>query len=406
MHTHLLLSKAPALHVLRLAFLLNVVALLSPVRNSLWDLSVALTPWLWMLIWPAARVEASRLARRHADLVTASALISMLILIGAISRGLIDEEWRLACVPPIWLPIAALSRAFERDWPAAKHPGLDVALASSVLIIAGTCIWQLLVEHQPRPQGVFFGVLNGPLVLMTACLMWASPGNHQAQDGHRWQHAIMIAAVFGSIATRAKTPFMAFVVATLLALLLDRHNWRRTLTISVPVIGFWGVFLRQRFVDVGSDVATYRSGQFSSSAGDRLDALLWAQYHLLDHPWLGYGPSQLTEAFNGRWLEWGRAESSITKIYHLHNEYLQLPLAHGAPAFIVVIVFWALLSHAIYSSQAPKRAKIPLWLMISILATTSSTDCFSFWLAGWAACFTLAGLAVATIAKHEDPHPQ
>lgn len=406
MRLYLTLGNSPINHALRLIFLVNVVALISPVRNSLWDLGASLLPWSWMLMWPAARDETKRLAQRHADLLIASALTSVLILLGALSRDLRDEEWRLACVPIIWLPVAALASVSRGATYSEEHHGIRVALAAGTLLIAGTCCWQLLIERQQRPQGLFFGVLNGPLLLMMACLMWANLTQRMTQTSERWWCTFIAAAVFGAIATRAKTPFIAFCVATLIALLIDRKNSKRTLLISLPVIGFWGAFLRKRFSDIGSDMETYRSGQFSSSAGDRLDAMLWSQNHLLDHPWLGYGPNQLTDAFNGRWVEWGRIESSSTKIYHLHNEYLQLPLAHGIPAFIAVIAFWLLLSKAIYKSNAHTSKKTPLWLMVSILAVTGFTDCFSFWLSGWAACFTLAGLAVTTLSNHEGRTPQ
>ena len=152
------------------------------------------------------------------------------------------------------------------------------------------------------------------------------------------------------------------------------------------------MILAKKITKFGDDLNQYKSGHSSSSTGDRIDALKWSMEHFFDHPLIGYGPTQLTNAFNNRWAEWQQAESSITKILHLHNDYIQIALSYGTPCLALQVLFWITLCR--YSTNRRNKIEPTTLAIITIIATTSTADSFSYWSNIWATCYAMAGLII------------
>lgn len=380
-------------HVLGLLGSLSILLLLMPVRDSPWGHASALVPWIWTLCWTPARLALKRLVLNQACLVATSVGLSSMVLLGCIVRQSSPAELQIVPAPLVWMPVAAILITTHNHTDTWGRKAACTLLALAITITAAVICIQLWLMKVPRPQGVFYGVLNGPDLLMMAALLLAMT---DSSDLKRWRWYALI-ALMGAVSSMARTPLIAFVTATLIVAFWDTRHLKRTLLLCTPIAIGWGIFLKQRFLTLQTDMTTYQSGQYSSSAGDRVDALRWAKEHIFDNVLFGMGPNDLQRAFNARWVEWNRLEESITRIVHLHNDYIQIPIAYGIPAFFLFLLFWVFLSAKTTTSGGTKRSSAFILATVGVFATTSLTDSYSYWTEGWSFIFACAGFAVAIL---------
>ncbi|HET8870274.1 MAG TPA: O-antigen ligase family protein [Aquabacterium sp.] len=370
---------------------INVLALLLPLMNSDWEYASTITPWLWILCLPSVRQRAIQVAKTHRELVLASALASLWIAMGSVARQ-VPDEWRTATTPLLWLPIAAIFSSDEKESRARSLlPSiLALAILSSVLFLG----YQFFVERSPRPPGFSFNVLTGPMLLMMSCLFAVT---YQSQR-HPSQTAAFIviglATIGGAIMTQARTALMCFVIACCIyAIFLPQISKRILITGAVIAI-IWAALISSRFDIIKKDIDKYQGGSHRSSLGERTDAIVWGLQHFFDKPWLGFGREPLRTAFNQRWMEWHRPEESISKIVHLHNDYLQLALSYGIPTLIFTLAFWFGLARSIRRSNASDFQRAGCQTVLFMIATTSMVDSFTHWQGLWSMCVTCAGLTL------------
>lgn len=380
------LTFASAIHALAL---INLIALLLPARDSVWEHAAVCMPWVWVLLSREMREELCQVLFDHRALALCSLAFSILVLIGYTSRQIPTTEWRIAAVPLVWIPVATFART---QWRMNYSWISNCVLAS---IVATTLLlgWQFFILANPRPPGLSFNVLIGPLLMMQACAYYIL--NPQRNPQLRTSYLIATTAVIGAIITQSKSALIAFSVAWILSSAISKNNSKRIIFTCLPFSATWYLLIQDRFRQINSDIRSYELGRSSSSFGDRIDAIQWSIEHIPDHPWLGFGPTQLTQSYNQRWIEWGRDESSITKMLHLHNDYIQIPLSYGALALILISAIYLIIYKTIKKSHFQEQQKMAFGAFLAIFLTASIFDSYSYWIGMWGACFTSIGLILS-----------
>lgn len=369
---------------------LNVLVLLLPLETSDWEYTATITPWLWVLYSTPSRARLTQIVKENRSLVLVTALASIWMLIGSLSRQVADE-WRIATTPILWLPIAAIFKQHAHQTPPQTKQSVQAIMGIAILSTSTVLAYQLLIGKDPRPPGFSFNVLTGPMLLMMASLFIAADQN----SGSRPKLLLLIglASIGGSMMTQSRTALLCFIVGCgCCALFLPKIS-KNILAYSMPTSIIWMILISPRFDVIHTDISKYQNGSHRSSLGERTDAIVWGLQHIFDKPWLGFGREPLRNTFNSRWIEWSQPEDSITKILHLHNDYLQLALSYGMPTLVFTLIFWVGLFKLFNKPNIHPQQSTFCKITLLIIATTSLVDSFTHWQGLWAMCATCAGIA-------------
>jgi O-antigen ligase len=362
-----------------------------------------------MLTSGTLRANAKHILSSHAALAMAS--LALAALIGASCALRIcdfdDNDGYLAAI--IWLPMAAFTRASR----VHKHRDLVAMLSLVVAGLSLLIVWQFLIEGHPRPRGLSFNVLTGPMLMAMVCLLSAIRAHHASHPDQTadwistWISAI---GLTGTIVSQSRTALMAFVAAAVAFVATCQPGRRlKPALLAICMTLFWGYTQVNRYEEGKTEVAKLNRDQHVSSVGERSDGLRWGWQHLFEKPWLGLGPKELQDKFNMRGYEWGRSNPDYPFMAHLHNDYLQLAIEHGIPAMLCHLGMWLLLcKHCIMRRKSAlakgNSDRMAPWVlaMCTVYLAASLTDSFMYWVFTWATALSCLGIAAGLTTPEAD----
>ncbi len=391
---------------------INLLMLLLSVRDAPWNHGLMLLPWVFLLLDEQMRQVAWQLVRSLKALVFFALILAALIHTNCVVHqcGFEDADGRLP--PLVWLPFAAMIMAGRTGRLVAMS-----ALGAAILLITGLLAWQAWVVGAPRPAGMSFNVLTGPMLLGMVCMVQALLHSDEGALP-TWARqaclAITLTGLAGAVITQSRTSLLSYAIASL-AFLLITPNPKRNSALLLIAIGFsWAISMTNRYEEGQREIQKLKADQYISSMGERTDGLKWSLQHVLDAPLLGKGPQQLQDQFNKRGYEWGRKQPWTPLIHHLHNDYFQLAIAHGIPALLSHLGMWAcLVVHAVRRnrrSDSHQRKATFAWClaMAGVFLPAFLTDSYTYWVYTWAAvmcCFGLSAGALASLDSTSE-HPE
>lgn len=386
-----------------LVFSINILLLLLANFESTWDHAILTLPWVWVLMSTELRANAWKVIQSH-RLLTALSLGLVALMAAGCAQHVCSEYGTDALLPPmLWIPIAA----FTLNRKNGGHHALFIIMCAAVVGLSILVMWQFFLDGKPRPRGLSFNVLTGPMVMAMMCLLGALHAQLSAVR-NKFKlifRAVMTVGLAGTICTQSRTSLLSFIVAAVVFLVCTPKEDRAKLAFFiVPLTLFWGFSQINRYQEGQRDIDRLERGQYYSSFGERTDAYRWGKEHILDAPWFGKGAIAIQQEFKQRGMDWGRDVRSYPLLHHLHNDYLQLAISHGLPAMACFITFWLTFSRQLlmrHRKPATPFSYPPItgWLlaMMVIYMSAFMTDSFTYWVFTWGTVMACFGVAVGLV---------
>jgi O-antigen ligase len=349
------------------------------------------------------RAHAWKVIQSH-RLLTALSLGLVALMATGCAQHACSEYGTDALLPPLlWIPIAA----FTLNRKSGSHHALFIILCTAVAGLSILVMWQFFLDGKPRPRGLSFNVLTGPMIMAMMCLLGALYAQLSAVRSKFKLifRAVMTIVLAGTICTQSRTSLLSFIVAAVVFLLCTPKAERAKLALFiVPLIILWAFSQTNRYQEGQREIANLRLGQHYSSFGERTDAYRWGREHILDAPWFGKGAIAIQKEFKQRGRDWGRNVHSYPLLHHLHNDYLQLAISHGLPAMACFITFWLAFSRQLLMlhrklATSLSSPAITGWLlaMMVIYMSAFMTDSFTYWVFTWGTVMACFGVAVGLV---------
>jgi O-antigen ligase len=385
--------------------------------------SLAILPWLALAFFGQAGLASLRSIATHYRVATASTIVlALAIFINSALHGFNQTGMRhwFACIA--WLPLASLALIAQRSQIQARSAML-AAFALGLLLAAAVMIVQRAVLHHERPVGINHNVLSGTLALINLCvvfaLAYAPKGTAvvlsatQPARTNAWVASAVIAAIFVVVLSAARSPLLAFSVASLVLIALLGHHLRFTavliILLSALLIAALGY---TRFVEITREIATYVTGDHATSVGGRLDAWRWFSESGFDRAVIGQSPDVVKDSLATRANRWGLNGRPVIEMWHLHNDFLQMTAAYGV---LAALSFFAVLGGFVGTALArvvalrnrPRSRSLvtPCALIAAVIMAfvAGLTDSMSYWPVSWVAWSTaIAVLLAMQLAENED----
>jgi hypothetical protein len=286
-------------------------------------------------------------------------------------------------------------------------------LCTAVVGLSTLVMWQFFLDDMPRPRGLSFNVLTGPMVMAMMCLLAALHTELSSSLGNRFKlifRAVMVIGLAGTLCTQSRTSLLSFILAALIFLACAPKDGRAKLALALASLTLlWAFSQTNRYQEGEREIANMQRGQHYSSFGERTDAYRWGQEHILDAPWFGKGAIAIQDEFKHRGMDWGRDVSTYPFLHHLHNDYMQMAISHGLPAIACFIAIWLTFCRSIISQhrrRATTNASPPTtaWLLAlaTIYMSAFMTDSFTYWVFTWATVMTCFGMTVGLMTSLTD----
>jgi len=402
-------DPGPVEKLISVIFCANVLLLLAANHQSTWDHTIMVLPWLLVLGSRALRLTALRIVAKQKVLTAASIVLAALIALGCANRECAPPHFDAIYPPVLWIPIAA----FSVNAATAGFRSLFGITGLAILWVCVVMAIQAFVDGEPRPRGLSFNVLSGPMILAMLCLMGAMRG-FPANRRKSWiNHGFWLVAtvgIFGAILSQSRTAWMSFMAGALVYVWRTPTGRVKAAIVATVIAATWAGALTDRYRAGQIELAKMEQGRYiRSSMGERTDCLKWGLSHLTDAPLLGKGSQALQDQLAMREFEWHRPGATRFFLHHLHNDYLQVAVEHGWPAMVCFVFTWATLVRQAAHRRRPQfhsdqQGQAQAWVlaMTAVYLSAFATDSFTYWVYTWATASCCFGIGIALLIVMPD----
>lgn len=341
--------------------LLGIVPILYYPLGSNYSMSLK----LWVILLCLIFIVFEKLERR--DLVVLNdnymfllviyigLVISSLLLVGNIGRGLIGSEMR----PDGIVVMLVYVLLFWFVGSFRKRYSLFLLLGGLIVSLIGILQYYGLDILPPTEISVLwnkvaYSTIGNPnflgsyLVLLLPVAMYGFVGLK------KWYGLVVYGVIlYCLLATMSRGPWLGAMAAVgmfvLMLWLVKKFDWKRlgiVFVTSVALIGLFNVLedgaLLNRFGTIGTDIGEVVSGGENLEKAGSYRMFIWIRSLELvkENPLWGVGLEQLGYAFIDNYSEdmvqyWGR----VMFVDRAHNEYLHIAVSTGIPSLLVYLTF-------------------------------------------------------------------
>lgn len=282
-------------------------------------------------------------------------VISSLLLVGNIGRGLIGSEMR----PDGIVVMLVYVLLFWFVGSFRKRYSLFLLLGGLIVSLIGILQYYGLDILPPTEISVLwnkvaYSTIGNPnflgsyLVLLLPVAMYGFVGLK------KWYGLVVYGVIlYCLLATMSRGPWLGAMAAVgmfvLMLWLVKKFDWKRlgiVFVTSVALIGLFNVLedgaLLNRFGTIGTDIGEVVSGGENLEKAGSYRMFIWIRSLELvkENPLWGVGLEQLGYAFIDNYSEdmvqyWGR----VMFVDRAHNEYLHIAVSTGIPSLLVYLTF-------------------------------------------------------------------
>ena len=366
------------------------LALVASVPLSTSATAVLAVAWLISVI-PTLRRGDIGVVRAHAALW----LPLVFVALGMVGMLWADVAWidrwkgldsflKLAAIPLLMLQFRRSDRALWALW--AYLGACVLILALSTLFYAVPALYWRDMFTFPAPfknnatqSGEFVACIF--ILLPLAILAW--------QRGWRWHAAgaVILAAGFLhniGFAGTARTPLVVAPVLLLAMLIRMRRPTIAALSLAVAFViaaGLWTAspYLRERTIQLRTEIDVYRQGNAASSSGERLEFWKKSLESIATAPLIGHGTGSIPEQFRVQTV--GETGPYATVTPNPHQQTFAVAIQLGV---LGVLVLWAMwITHGLMFRGPGLAAWVGLLVVIqNVVGSLFNSHLFDF-TQGW-----------------------
>lgn len=306
--------------------------------------------FLWGIATLITRADTRR-AYRAVGLIVGVFLLHLVINLVNIQTH--HLSWKQADLPSQILLYLIVGALFARPW---KQHLFWAMVSATLLLLGGASLWQHYLQGIERPYGLNgkdWGSIEYAMVMLAMALFAVIQLMRRSLPGYqRLFHGVAaVVGFYGAVLTQSRGPLLAFAVALVLVLSLHfrRHRtWSLTAgTVAIALLIIGGASLslndkiRERFLEVHTEVVTYSPNSATGAVRERLEMWRTALRAFREHPWSGLGVNQFGD-YSQAQVAQGKANESIAKYQHPHSEYLEALSTLGIAGGITIVLIFAL----------------------------------------------------------------
>lgn len=282
-------------------------------------------------------------------------VISSVLLVGDIGRGLIGSEMR----PDGIVVMIVYVLLFWFVGIYRKRYSLFLLLGGLIVSLIGILQYYGLDILPPTEVSVLwtnvaYSTIGNPNFLGSYLVLLLPVAMYEYVGLKKWYGLVVYGVIlYCLLATMSRGPWLGAMAAVamfvLMLWLVKKFDWKRlgiVFVTSVALIGLFNVLgdgaLLNRFGTIGTDIGEVVSGGENLEKAGSFRMFIWIRSLELvkDNPLWGVGLEQLGYAFIDNYSVdmvqyWGR----VMFVDRAHNEYLHIAVSTGIPSLLVYLVF-------------------------------------------------------------------